>query len=52
MAPVRMYVKLFMGHNTSVIEEDPTRLGELNAASASGHELGADLVLKIPDLTT
>ena len=35
-----------------VIEEDPTRLSELNAASASGHELGADLVLEIPDLTT
>ena len=35
-----------------MVEKDPTRGGQLDAASAADHQLSADLVLKVPDLTT
>ena len=35
-----------------MVEKDPTRGGQLDAASAANHQLSADLVLKVPDLTT
>jgi len=35
-----------------MIEKDPSRGGQLDAVSTSNHQLSADLVLKVPDLTT
>src|SRR5438093_226715 len=35
-----------------MVEKDPTRGGQLDAASAADHQLSAHLVLKVPDLTT
>src|SRR5947208_6197791 len=33
-------------------QKDPTGGGQLDAASAADHQLSADLVLQVPDLTT
>src|SRR5438552_7451066 len=35
-----------------MVEKDPTRGGQLDAASTANHQLSADLVLEVPDLTT
>ena len=35
-----------------MVEKDPPRGGELDAAGTANHELSADLVLEVPKLTT
>jgi hypothetical protein len=35
-----------------MVEKDSTRGGQLDAASTANDQLSADLVFKIPDLTT
>ena len=35
-----------------MVQKDPTRGGQLDAASTANHQLSADLVLQVPDLTT
>ena len=35
-----------------MVQKDPTRGGQLDTASTANHQLGANLVLKVPHLTT
>src|SRR6267378_984012 len=37
---------------SGMVEKRPTRGGQLDAVSTANHQLRADLVLKVPDLTT
>src|SRR5438445_6517642 len=37
---------------SGMVEKNPTRGGQLDAVSTTNHQLSADLVLKVPDLTT
>src|SRR5258705_2700320 len=37
---------------SGMVEKDPTRGSQLDAVSTANHQLRADLVLKVPDLTT
>jgi len=52
-APGRFAGRIDLSQRQScMVEKDPTRGGQLDAASAADHQLRADLVLQGPDLTT
>src|SRR5439155_14227572 len=52
-APGRFASRIDLSERQScMVEKDPTRGGQLDAASTANHQLSADLVLKVPDLTT
>src|SRR5437870_2605708 len=51
-APCRFAGSLDLSQRQScMVEKDPTRGGQLDASSTANHQLSADLVLKVPDLT-
>src|SRR2546425_3457736 len=51
-APCRFASRIDLSQRQSgMVEKDPTRGGQLDAASTANHQLSADLVLKGPDLT-
>ena len=52
-APGRFASRIDLSQRQScMVEKDPTRGGQFDAASTANHQLSADLVLEVPDLTT
>jgi hypothetical protein len=52
-APGRIASRIDLSQREAcMVQKDPTRGGQLNAASTANHQLSADLVLEVPHLTT